>query len=287
LDASNPGTVRCRSRRGHRLLGSRSGSNSPVKPIGHPSGTGSPLERTGYVVTAANLSAIQGRHKIPRSALGSRAQRLAPKWPAKFGCRGCEVICTVRADLLCRVSKPRGTSASRRASCHCPGPSKAAPAVPSAPWRLPPTRRGLRGIAAAQPPASVRARRSAGRGRPTLPRWALPRAYLTRRPCPFRRECCTSERSAHAGCSACGVAGDDGGPPKPLLEETIGEILEAWLDSPVEFADNECERVRLTDLRRQCLHLRGRFAQRLFLVHAIHDRQADSPGVDEFGRVTT
>lgn len=83
------------------------------------------------------------------------------------------------------------------------------------------------------------------------------------------------------------IAGDDGGPPKPLLEETIGEILEAWLDSPVEFADNECERVRLTDLRRQCLHLRGRFAQRLFLVHAIHDRQADSPGVDEFGRVTT
>jgi hypothetical protein len=67
----------------------------------------------------------------------------------------------------------------------------------------------------------------------------------------------------------------------------FSEILEAWLDSPVEFADNECERVRLTDLRRQCLHLRGRFAQRLFLVHAIHDRHADSPGVDEFSRVTT
>ena len=75
--------------------------------------------------------------------------------------------------------------------------------------------------------------------------------------------------------------------PKPLLEEMIGEILESWLDSPIVVADNECERVRLTDLRRQCLHLRGCFAQRVFLVHAIHDRQADSPDVDELGRVTT
>jgi hypothetical protein len=103
----------------------------------------------------------------------------------------------------------------------------------------------------------------------------------------FGQSAAPGERSAHAGCSACGVACDDGGPPKPPIEETIGEILEAWLDSPVVFADNECELVRLTDLRRQCLNLRERFAQRVFLVHAIHDRQADSPGVDELGRVTT
>src|SRR5215468_3884290 len=77
------------------------------------------------------------------------------------------------------------------------------------------------------------------------------------------------------------IARDCGGPPEPLLEEMIGEVLQSRLNAPIVFAGDEHEPVSVTDLASEPFKGLGGFALRIFLVHSVEDREVDRLGVDQ------
>ena len=92
---------------------------------------------------------------------------------------------------------------------------------------------------------------------------------------------------ARAGQTSGRIADDRGGPPEPLLQEMIGEVLQPGLDAPVVFAGDEDEPVGAADLLRQLFERRGRLALRILLVHPVEHRKVDRLGVDQLDVVAS
>src|SRR5579872_3541663 len=77
------------------------------------------------------------------------------------------------------------------------------------------------------------------------------------------------------------IARDRGRTPEPLLQEMIGQIFQAGLNSPVVFAGDEDESVGIANLASELLERERRLALRILLVHPVKHRQTDRLGVDQ------
>ena len=90
-----------------------------------------------------------------------------------------------------------------------------------------------------------------------------------------------NEVGARAGNAPRRIAGNGGGPPEPLPQGMVGQVLQAGLHAPVVLARDEDEGVGGADLLCQLLQGRWCGARRMLLLHAVEHRQADGLGVHE------
>ena len=82
----------------------------------------------------------------------------------------------------------------------------------------------------------------------------------------------TSRRIAHARRGA----------PEPFLQKMIRQVFQPGRDTPVIFAGDEYETIRISNLPGQLIKPLGGLSRRIFLVHSVEHRKVDRLGVDEF-----
>lgn len=64
--------------------------------------------------------------------------------------------------------------------------------------------------------------------------------------------------------------------------ENVRQVFQSGLDTPIIFAGDECEAIRIANLAGQALKLLWGFPRRIFLVHPVEHRKVDRLGVDQF-----
>jgi len=62
----------------------------------------------------------------------------------------------------------------------------------------------------------------------------------------------------------------------------IRQVFESGLDTPIIFASDEYEAIRIANLARQPLKRLGSSSRRIFFIHPVKHRKIDRLGVDQF-----